>query len=344
MIVEKDGSNNTFDVYEAHIRNYAKLSFEAIGTWLAHQTEVPDSVSKIEGMTEQVKLQERVARSIRQYRQLQGALAFKTIEASPVVVDGKIVELEEPSYNRARDIIENFMVSANAAITRFLSAKKMPVLRRVVRTPKRWSRIVELAAVSGDALPETPDVQALAAFLRKRKQEDPAHFPDLSLAVIKLLGKGEYVFNAPGQPVEGHFDLAMKEYAHTTAPNRRYPDLIIQRVLKSLFEGESVPYDAAELTAIATHCTAKEDDASKVQRRVNKSASGIILSSRINERFDAVVTGASDKGTWVRLIKPTIEGKLVQGFDGVDVGDRLTVTLVSVDVAKGFIDFAADKV
>lgn len=342
MIVEKDGAINTFDIYQAHIHNYAKLSFEAVGAWLAHQTSVPDSVSRVNGMTEQVKLQERVARTIRQYRQQQGALAFKTIEASPVVVDGKIVELEDPVYNRARDIIENFMISANATVTRFLSEKKMPVLRRIVRTPKRWSRIVEIAENCGEKLPDTPDVKSLGAFLRKRRQADPHQFPDLSLAVIKLLGRGEYYFNLPGEPVEGHFDLAFKDYAHTTAPNRRFADLVIQRVLKSLFEETALPYDHAQLTAIAKHCTIKEDDATKVQRSVNKSASAIILSPRINESFNAIVTGASSKGTWVRLTHPSIEGKLIQGFEGVDVGDRLTVKLVSVNVAKGFIDFVTE--
>lgn len=340
MIVEKDGSIKTFEIYQAHIHNYAKLSYEAVGAWLDHQTPVPKSVSQVDGMTEQVKLQELVSRKIRQYRQQQGSLGFKTAEAYPIVANGTVVDLEEPVYNRSRDIIENFMISANSVATRFLSEKRMPVLRRVVRTPKRWDRIIELAAALGETLPKTPDVQSLAAFLRKRRQADPMRFPDLSLAIIKLLGRGEYVFNAPGEPAEGHFDLALKDYAHTTAPNRRYPDLVIQRILKSLFEGTPLPYNSQELTAIASHCTEKEDDATKVERRVNKSAAAMVLASRIDEEFDALVTGAGPKGTWVRLMHPPIEGKLIRGFDGVDVGDRLRVKLVSVDVGKGFIDLA----
>lgn len=339
MIVEKDGSINEFDITQAIVHNYAKLDYDTLDAWLDHRTPPPEIVTKTAGLELLVKLHERIARKIRDYRLLQGALSFKTIEVYPVISNGQVVDLKEFAYNRAREIIEYFMISANNAVTRFLSSKNLPVLRRIVRTPKRWDRIVALAATYHETLPSTPDVKALSAFLRKRKQADSNAFPDLSLAIIKLIGRGEYVVGMPGKESEGHFDLALKDYAHSTAPNRRYPDLILQRLLKSVFEGTQSPYSIEQLATLAAHCTTKEDDATKVERRVAKSAAAMVLLPKINQYFDAMVTGASEKGTFVRIFNPTLEGKLVRGFKGLDVGDRLKVKLISVDIPKGYIDF-----
>lgn len=339
MIVEKDGSVKDYDVYKAIVHNYAKLAYDSLDAWLDHRTPPPEIVAKTDGLQELIKLHEQIARKIRDYRLQQGALSFKTIEVYPIIANGQVVDLKEFTYNRAREIIEYFMISANNAVTRFLTSKNLPVLKRIVRTPKRWDRIVDLANTYHEKLPLTPNVKALSAFLTKRKQEDPEGFSDLSLAIIKLIGRGEYVVGIPGQKSEGHFDLALKDYAHSTAPNRRYPDLILQRLLKSALDGNEEPYDINQLTALALHCTTKEDDATKVERRVAKSAAAMVLLPKINQHFDAMVTGASEKGTFVRIFRPTLEGKLVRGFKGLDVGDRLKVKLISVDIPNGYIDF-----
>jgi exoribonuclease-2 len=244
--------------------------------------------------------------------------------------------------NRAKDIIEDFMIAANGVTARYLASKQLPSLRRVVRIPKRWDRIVELAAERGTTLPREPDSKALDQFLVAAKAADPLRFPDLSLSVIKLLGAGEYVIQLPGGSVAGHFGLAVKDYAHSTAPNRRYPDLITQRLLKAAVAGPARPYENDELEALAKHCTEAEDAAKKVERQIAKSAAAILLESRIGEQFDAIVTGASDKGTWVRLLQPPIEGRLERGFQGLDVGKRVRVKLIHTDVERGFIDFARD--
>jgi len=259
-----------------------------------------------------------------------------------VVFDGDVLkDLEAETKNRAKDIIEDFMIASNSASVRFLATKKFPSLRRVVRTPKRWDRIVELASERGGSLPKDPDSRALEQFLISARAADPLRFPDLSLSVIKLLGSGEYTVELPGESAAGHFGLAVKDYTHATAPNRRYPDLITQRLLKEAIAGRSVPYSNDELAAIATHCTESEDAAKKVERQVEKSAAAMLLESRIGETFDAIVTGASEKGTWVRLLHPPVEGRLISGFQGADVGHKLSVQLVHTDVERGFIDFKA---
>ena len=243
--------------------------------------------------------------------------------------------------NQAKEMIEDFMITANGVTARYLHAKGVPSLRRVLHAPKRWDRIVALAAATGERLPATPDVVALDAFLTKRRQVDPVHFPDLSLSVVKLLGSGEYAIEVPGgQPADGHFGLATQNYTHSTAPNRRFPDLVAQRLLKAALDGRPSPYSVDELTTLARHCTLQEDNAQKVERQVRKSAAALLLATRIGARFDAIVTGVSDKGTWVRISEPTVEGKIVRGFKGLDVGDCIRVELVHTDVARGFIDFA----
>jgi exoribonuclease-2 len=276
---------------------------------------------------------------MKQLRHVHGALSLETIEAKPVFDGDQIRSLEIEEKNRAKEIIEDFMIAANGVTARYLSANGFPSIRRVVRTPKRWERIVEIARDHKFDLPADPDSKALEEFLIREKAADPMRFPDLSLAVIKLLGNGEYVAELPEGNVPGHFGLAVKDYGHSTAPNRRYPDLLTQRLLKAALEGKPIPYNKAELDDLAVHCSEAEDAANKVERRVGKSAAALLLESRIGEKFDAIVTGASEKGTWVRLLRVPVEGKVVQGFDGLDVGERVRVQLIATDVEQGFIDF-----
>jgi exoribonuclease-2 len=273
-------------------------------------------------------------------RHVHGALSLETIEARPVFDGDEIRDLRPQEKNRATEIIENFMIGANGVTARYLAAKNLPSIRRVVRTPSRWDRIVELAQERGFKLPGAPDPKALDEFLVRQKAADPARFPDLSLAVIKLLGSGEYMAELPGGAAPGHFGLAVKDYTHSTAPNRRYPDLVTQRQLKAAIEGRAAPYSYDELGVLAQHFTDAEDDANKVERQVVKSAAALLLESRIGEQFDAIVTGASPKGTWARLLTVPVEGKVVQGFSGLDVGDRVRVRLAAVDVERGYIDLS----
>jgi exoribonuclease-2 len=300
---------------------------------------MPQEIGTVKGLDENLRLQDRVAQKLKALRHLHGALDLETIEARPVFDGDELKDLETDKKNRAKDIIEDFMIAANGVTARHLASQKVPSLRRVVRIPKRWDRIIELAAERGSTLPEEPDAKALEKFLVSAKAADPLRYPDLSLSVIKLLGAGEYVVELPGGNVAGHFGLAVKDYAHSTAPNRRYPDLITQRLLKAAASGRSRPYENDELEALAKHCTEAEDAAKKVERQVAKSAAAILLESRIGEQFDAIVTGASNKGTWVRLLHPPIEGRLESGFEGLDVGHRLRVQLVRTNVERGYIDF-----
>ena len=281
---------------------------------------------------------------MKNFRQVHGALSFETIEARPIFDGDEIRALEVEKKNRAKDLIEDFMIAANGVTARYLSSKKFPSLRRVVRNPKRWERIVEIAEEHGFKLPSNPDSSVLEEFLMKEKAADPLRFPDLSLSIIKLMGAGEYVAELPGDTAPpGHFGLAVRDYTHSTAPNRRYPDLITQRLLKAAMAQHPVPYEKDDLEALGKHCTEGEDAARKVERQVEKSAAAILLESRIGERFDALVTGAAAKGTWVRLLHPPIEGKLAQGFEGIDVGQRIRVQLIHTDVERGFIDFKRIK-
>jgi exoribonuclease R len=271
-------------------------------------------------------------------RHVHGALSLETVEAKPVFDGDRLSDLQVERKNVATDIVEDFMIGANGVTARYLTGKGLPSIRRVVRTPRRWDRIVELAAEHGTQLPAIPDAKALEDFLNQQKAADPLTFPDLSLSVIKLLGPGEYVAELPGDQAEGHFGLAVKDYTHSTAPNRRFTDLITQRLLKAALAGAAAPYQMEDLTALALHCTEQEDAINKVERQVSKSAAALLLESRIGEQFDALVTGASPKGTWARLLTVPVEGKVVQGFHGLDVGQRIRVQLASVDVERGFID------
>lgn len=339
MIVGDEGAVQQSDVYCATVFNYAKLDYNTLGAWLEGNGPIPSEVSKVEGLAENIQLQDRIAQKMKELRHEHGALEFETIEAKPVFDGDTLSEMKPELKNRAKSLIEDFMIAANGATARYLAGKNFPSLRRVVRTPKRWDRIVELASEQGYSLPQKADSKSLSAYLKHIKQNDPQHFVDMSISVLKLLGSGEYVVETPGMISEGHFGLAMKDYAHSTAPNRRYPDLVTQRLLKSAIAGHSIPYSVEQLKQIAYHCTIKEDDVRKVERQVEKSATAMLLESRIGEVFEAIVSGASPKGTWIRLYHPHVEGKLVNGFRGLEVGHRLKVRLIQIDVESGFIDF-----
>jgi len=339
MVLDGDGNLKTSDVYRAIVRNHAKLTYSGVGAWLEGTGPVPDAVAAVPGLADNLRMQDAAAQDLKVLRQAMGALSLQTIQSRPVFEGDMIRELEVDLKNRATELIENFMIAANGVTVRFLTSRKSPCIRRVVHTPKRWDRIVEVAAEQGTQLPIDPDSRALEAFLTEQKKAHPKTFPDLSLTIIKLLGPGEYVAQAPGEGAEGHFGLAVRDYTHSTAPNRRYPDLITQRLLKATLGNAPVPYAFDDLAALATHCTEQEDAANKTERQVGKSAAALLLRSRIGERFDAIVTGASPKGTWARLFDVPVEGRVVQGFEGLDVGQHTRVQLESVDVDRGFIDF-----
>jgi len=344
MVIGNEGSLQDSDIYRALVCNQAKLAYNSVAAWLEGKGIVPEAIAAVKGLDENLRLQDRVAQRLKNFRQVHGALSFETIEARPIFDGDEIRALEVEKKNRAKDLIEDFMIAANGVTARYLSLKKFPSLRRVVRNPKRWERIVEIAEEHGFKLPSNPDSSVLEEFLMKEKAADPLRFPDLSLSIIKLMGAGEYVADLPGDTAPpGHFGLAVRDYTHSTAPNRRYPDLITQRLLKAAMAQHPVPYEKDDLEALGKHCTEGEDAAKKVERQVEKSAAAILLESRIGERFDALVTGAAAKGTWVRLLHPSIEGKLAQGFEGIDVGQRIRVQLIHTDVERGFIDFKRVK-
>ena len=343
MTINAAGAIVASDLYRGRVLNRAKLAYNAVGAWLTGGAAAPAGVAAVSGMDRQLRTQDEIAQSLRAVRRARGALDLETIEAQPVFSAGVLSDLKPDETNRAKQLIEEFMVAANGVTAEYLAAKEVSALRRVLRTPQRWDRIVALAAGLGERLPAEPSAPALNAFLAKRRQLAPPLYPDLSLSVVKLLGSGEYVLNKPGEAIEGHFGLAVVDYTHSTAPNRRFPDLITQRLVKAALARQVAPYSAAQLQELAAHCTLQEHNAAKVERSVNKSAAASLLASRIGATFEAIVTGASDKGTWVRIGAPTTEGKLVKGFEGLDVGDRVRVTLLHTDVARGFIDFARTK-
>ena len=339
LVVRQDGSldDARTDIYVARVCNRAKLAYEPVGAWLEGGGAPPHGGAEI---CEQLRLQDEVACRLRALRHQHGALELETIEARPVAQDSHIVDLELARKNRARDLIEDLMIAANGATARYLETRGRSSLRRVVEKPKRWDRIVELAKSHGTTLPAAPDAPALAAFLTAQRASDPARFADLSLSVVKLLGPGEYVLQRAADPDIGHFGLAVTDYAHSTAPNRRYPDLVTQRLLKACAAGAPSPYSDDELAGIAAHCTEREDAARKVERMMRKVAAAELLSSRIGQTFDAIVTGVTDKGVFARLVRPPAEGRIMRGEQGLDVGDHLRVTLIATVPERGFIDFA----
>ncbi len=339
MIVDDNGSVIQSDVYCATVCNHAKLDYNPVGAWLEGTLPLPDEIMKVEGLAENIILQDKVAQKMKDLRYEHGALDFETIESRPVFDGDRLCEMKGEKKNRAKSLIEDFMIACNGITAQYLATKKFPSLRRVVRTPKRWDRIVELATEHNFRLPTEPDPKSLSECFKFIKQNLPEHYTDFSFSVLKLMGGGEYVMELPGSTPQGHFGLAVKNYSHSTAPNRRYPDLITHRLLKSAMVGQNIPYSAEQLELIAKNCTVKEDDAKKVERQVEKSAHAMLMETRIGEIFEAIVSGAAAKGTWIKLLNPHLEGKLVKGFEGLEVGHKIKVRLVNVDVQSGFIDF-----
>ena len=339
MTFDPGGVLGSSVIYRAKVRNKAKLAYNSVGDWFEGRGPIPAAAGKVPGLDADLRRQDHLAQRLREMRHQVGALDFETIETEPIFSGDELARLDLERRGRAKELIEEFMVAANGVGARFLATHNVPSIRRVVRTPRRWEMIVELAAEHGARLPGEPDSKALEKFLVTERDKDPLRFPDLSLSVIKLMGAGEYVVEVPGQPAAGHFGLAVKDYAHSTAPNRRYPDVLTQRLLKSVLTGARVPYDNDELSGLAQHCTEAEDAAKKVERQVQKAAAALLLQSRVGEKFEALVTGASEKGTWVRILHPPVEGKLISGFQGVKVGQRLHVQLVHTNAERGYIDF-----
>jgi VacB/RNase II family 3'-5' exoribonuclease len=341
LVVDRDGTVRRSDAHRAIIRNKAKLVYEQVGSWLeSGKWEVGGGKSPPTGLFPQLTLQRDAAKRLKAERLRAGALELDTIEARPVTRDGRVVDLTVTRKNLARDLIEDFMIAANIAIAKFLEAHGSSGIRRVVREPERWGRIVDLARQRGTMLPPTPDSQALAAFLSKERAKDELRYPDLSLSIVKLLGRGVYALDLPGKDPGPHFGLAVHDYSHATAPNRRYADLVQQRLVKAMLSGEPQPYSNDDLAAVAAHCTEREDMAQKVERQMRKVIAAQLLGDRVGQSFDAIVTGVNDRGTFVRLLHPPAEGKVVKGEHGMDVGERVHVRLVHADPARGFIDFA----
>ena len=343
FVVSSTGDIRAPEVYGAIARNHAKLAYNAVGAWLTGNGPLPPAAAAVPGMDEQLRMQDRVAQALKVARYWLGALDFETIEVEHVFEGDTLRDLLPQHGNSAKALIENLMVAANGITARFLDKRGFPSLRRVVKSPERWDRIRALAETTGDKLPATADSTALAALLARRREADPDTFPDFSRTVIQLLGSGEYVVDPPGAEPPGHFGLAVRDYTHSTAPNRRYPDLVTQRLLKATLASHPSPYGIGELETVAAHCTQQEDAANKVERQVRKAAAALVVESRVGQWFDAVVSGASSKGTWVRVSAPPIEGKLVRGGHALDVGDRVRVQLTGVNVERGFIDFDSSR-
>lgn len=339
FVVAPDGTLRDGGVYRAHVHNHAKLDYESVGAWLEGNA-LPPAVRAVAGLEEQLRLQDEATDRLRELRIRNGALDLETIEARVVMDDGEVRDLRVLHKNRARYLIESLMIAANGVMAGMLEDGGRPFIQRIVRTPERWPRIVELAAQLGETLPGTADPRALAQFLARQQRADPLHFPDLSLSVVKLLGAGEYTLVRPGEAPAGHFGLAVSDYTHATAPNRRYADLIIQRLIKAQLASAPAPYSEDELAALAAHCTERDRAAKKVERRMRKYAGVALMAGRIGETFNAIVTGASGKGTYVRLIAPPVEGRVLRGERGMDVGDQVRVRLIGVGADTGFIDFA----
>ena len=337
FVVDTGGSMSTTNLYRAIVRNQAQLTYNAVGSWLEGSGAAPPKVAASAELQAQLKLQDEVAQALKKLRYEHGALNIDTSEVHPVVLNEQVVDVVKQEKNRATELIEDFMIAANGVVARML--EKVSSLRRIVKTPEHWDGIVRLAATQGESLPAQADSKALNDFLMKRKAADPDHFADLSLAVIKLMGPGQYVLERPGDPEPGHFGLAVQDYTHSTAPNRRFADVVTQRLIKALLDGKAGPYPDSELAGIATNCTQKEDAARKVEREMTKRLSAVAMSHWIGETFDAMVTGVTPKGTFVRVLKPRVEGLLAQGAQGLHVGDKVRVKLTRTDVQRGYIDF-----
>jgi len=338
FVADGEGHVKSSNVYRALVRNQAQLAYNAVGAWVEGKGPAPPKVAASVDLQAQLKLQDEVAHKLRDQRYDNGALNLQTNELQPLVLNEQVVDVVNQQKNHATELIEDFMIAANGVVARML--EKVSSLRRIVKTPERWDRIVQLAAAHGEKLPADPDSKALNDLLIKRKAADPDHFADLSLAVIKLIGPGEYVLERPGEPAPGHFGLAVQDYTHSTAPNRRFPDIVTQRLVKAMLAGKPNPYSDSELSTIAANCTQKENAAKKVEREMSKRLAAAAMQNRVGAQFDAVVTGVTEHGTFVRIRQPQVEGLLAQGQQGLDVGDKLRVKLIRTDVQHGFIDFA----
>lgn len=339
MDIAVNGAVTKSEMYPALVRNRVQLAYGSVGEWLDGYGPAPERVMSIPGLADNLRQQDRVAQTLRRGRREQGALTLSTREVRPIFDGDTVQDLAEDHPNRAKELIEEFMIAANTATASFLSTAQTPSIRRVVRTPKRWDRIVALAAQTGTQLPTSPDSQAMAAWLVDRQTVDPQGFRDLSLSVVKLIGRGEYVLQQPNAMPVGHFGLALQDYTHATAPNRRFADLVTQRLLKASLGDRPAPYSSDALGSIAQRCTERESAANAVERQVRKSAAALLLTKRIGEVFNALVTGVNATGTWVQLRQPPAEGRLEEGFAGVDVGDQIRVRLLRTDVRRGFLDF-----
>jgi exoribonuclease-2 len=333
-----DGRAGRSQIYRAMVRNQAKLAYGGVADWLDGAAQ-PPAMAGVPGLEANLRLQATAARRLRGLRYLNGALELSTIEAQPVFDGERLHSLRAVEKSRSREIVEDFMIAANGVSAAFLAGRGYASIRRTVGAPRRWDRIMQLAEEQGFELPRQADSRSLARFLAAAREADPLRFPDLSLSIVKLLGAGEYSLELPGAQAAGHFGLAVKDYAHSTAPNRRFPDLITQRLLKAAMDGREPPYGQEELAELARHCTLQEDAARKVERQVGKSAAALLLEERIGEQFDALVTGVTDSAAWVRVLDPPVEGRLERGFEGLDIGRRIRVQLVDTDVVRGYIDF-----
>ncbi len=341
MVFNADASLAGSTVYRAKVRNQAKLAYDAVSAWLTGQGDLPAAAAAVPGMDAQLRTQDSVAQQLRVRRRSAGALEFESFQPRVVFEGEQVSDIQLQAHNRARQLIEEVMIATNTCTARYLAAQGVASLRRVVRSPERWLRIVGVAKEFGEVLPDEPSSKALEDFLAKRRKADPLRFADLSLIIVKLMGRGEYVLETPGGPPVGHFGLAVTDYTHSTAPNRRYPDLITARLLKATMAHQPPPYSNAELDTLALHCTRQEDAAQKVERQMRKSEAALLLESRIGERFDAIVTGNAADGMWVRLLSPPAEGKLLRGPNALKVGDKVRVKLLATNVERGFIDFEA---
>ena len=339
MVIQKDGSITEPHVYRAKVRNKAKLAYDAVSDWIENKKPTPDAIANVKGMAEQIRTQDEVAQTLRRRRHAEGSLELEVFEPKAIFNGEELVGIEQQIQNRGRQLIEEFMIATNQCTAKFLAQQRHASLRRVVRSPENWLRIVEYAKKFSEHLPSQPDSKALSAFLARRRKADPLRFPDLSLIIVKLMGSGEYVVEQPESEPIGHFGLAVRDYTHSTAPNRRYPDLITLRMVKAALQGVKPPYSNHELQLLAEHCTQQEDAARKVERRIRKSEAALMLASHINQTFNAIVTGCSASATWVRIFEIPAEGRLLEGAPDLEVGRKLRVKLKSTNVEQGFIDF-----
>jgi len=339
MKIDEHGVLMNSTVERAWVRNKAKLAYDSVAAWIEGRGELPTAAKAVPGMDEQLRIQDGVAQKLKLNRHTNGSLEFETFQPHAVFEGDRVIEIRQQEKNRARQLIEEFMIVTNACTAKFLAEKGVPSIRRVVRSPERWRQIVLEASEYGYALPSEPDSKALEGFLAERHRADPLRFPDLSLTIIKLMGAGEYVLELPGQEAIGHFGLAERDYTHSTAPNRRYPDLITLRMIKAILSNGPTPYGVDELENLAVHCTRQEDAARKVERRVRKSEAALLLETMIGQHFDAIVSGHSERGSWVRILNPQVEGRLIKKIGKIRVGQKIRVKLVLVDVELGYIDF-----